>query len=167
LGNPCPGWRRKTGRAAIASCVSIVVVLSSGCAGFSGAIAGAAVQGALLGAGLSPSYQGENWPFEDDPKSLQLKCGEEQIWVEVSPGRAILTIPDDVVELERDYTKPKQFRYFRMTRLPPEEGDLVVTEKGQDDFRTDWFVLLSDGLAELGYGDMTKSCIVERQETAS
>jgi hypothetical protein len=73
-------------------------------------------------------------------------------------------ISGDVVELERDYTKPQQ---FSMTRLPREQDDLVVAEKSVDEFRTDWFVLHSNELAELKYGDKTTSCIVESQQPAS
>ena len=167
MGKPYPGSARLITRGAVAFCLSTIIISSSGCGGFSGAIAGAAFEGALLGAGLNASPEAGNWPFESSPSSLELECDEEKIVIKVSPDNALLTISGDFVELERDHTTPKQFRYFRMTRRPREEEDFIVTEKSVDEFRTDWFALHSDKLAEIKYGDKATSCIIETQQPVS
>lgn len=167
MGNPYARPDRLIARGAVASCLSMIVILSNGCGGLLGAVAGSAVEGALLGVAISPPSEGVNWPFEDSPRSLELECGAEKIVLEVSPDNVLLTISDDVVELERDYTTPEQFSYFRMTRLPREEHDFIVTENSLEEFRTDWFTLHSDELAELTYGDTTTSCIIKSQRPAS
>ena len=166
MGNPYPRSAGLFARGAVASCLSTIVISSIGCGGFSGAIAGAAFEGALLGAGLNAASEGGNWPFEASPRSLELECGAEEFMITVSPDNAILTISEDIVELGRDYTTPKQFRYFRMTRLP-QEDDFAVTEKSAEEFSTDWFALHSDELAELTYGDKTTSCIIKSERPAS
>ena len=167
MGNSYHRSARLIARGILASCLSTIVIPSSGCGGFSGAIAGAAVEGALLGTALSPPPEGGNWPFESSPRSLDLGCGAEKFVIKVSPDDALLTISGDFVEFERDYTAPELFRYFRMTRLPREENDFIVTENSLDEFRTDWFTLQSDELTELKYGDKTTSCIIESQRPAS
>lgn len=168
MGKPYPCSARSVARGAAVFCLSTIIISSSGCGGFSGAIAGAAFEGTLLGAGLGSPSEGGDWPFEASPSNLELACGEEKIVVKVSPDIALLTISDDLVELERDHTAPKQFRYFRMTRPPREEVDeLIVTEKSVDEFRTDWFTLHSDELAELKYGDKATSCVIETQQPVS
>lgn len=167
MGSPYPRPIGLIARGAVVSCLSTIMISSGGCGGFSGAIAGAAFEGGLLGAGVAASPEEGNWPFDASPRNLGLECGAEEILIKISPDKAVFTVSGDFVELERDHTKPEQFRYFRMTRLPREDDDFIVTEKSVDEFRTDWFALRSDKLAELKYGDKTTSCTIASQQPAS
>lgn len=103
------------------------------------------------------------WPYDTDPKTLNLECGREKIIVEVSPQKARLTLPLSTAELERDSIDQEKLRYFRMTRLAEDEHELIVNEGGLDKFKTDWLALHSDGAAELKYEGISNSCRIERQ----
>ena len=114
----------------------------------------------LLGAGAAKPLK---WPFETTPQTLELECGAERIVINVSPEKARVTLSDSTGELERDsFTSPK-LRYFRMTRVSQYEHELILTEGGVDEFKTDWLVLHLDGSAELYYEDISYSCRVEGQ----
>lgn len=167
MGNPYPRPARPIVRVAMAICMSTIVISSSGCGGFSGAIAGAAVEGALLGAAIGSQSEGVNWPFEASPISMELNCGAEKIMMKVSPDNAFLNLSDEFVEMKRDYTTPDKLSYFRMTPIPREEDDFIVTEKASGEFKTDWLTLDSKEFAELKFGDKTISCIVESIRPAS
>jgi hypothetical protein len=115
----------------------------------------------LLGAGAADDPL--TWPYETNPQTLELECGGERIVIDVSTAKARVTLSDSTGELERDFSTRTKFRYFRMTRLTQDEHELIVTEGGLDEFKTDWLVLHSDGAAELKYEDISNSCRIERQ----
>ena len=159
----------KLSRNTLILCIPIIAAVSAGCGAFSGAIAGAAVQGVLMGATLSPSPDIENWPFESSHRTLELGCGSENVLAHVSPDNVLFSVLDDDLQLERDRTIPGELRYFRMTRLAGKGGEFIVTEKGLDEFAVDWFLIHDAVHVELAYvlGEKRMFCTIEKDHPAS
>ena len=135
----------------------LILAICVGCTGVPGGVVNAGVSGLLMGSALNPIP----WPFEENPKKLQLNCDGKAMTLVASPERALLTLQDETVNLNRVFYTDQQLRYGHVFRVAENDQGMTVDEKQGDQYEFDWLLLIKQNSLELERNGVSLACQLE------